>query len=87
MSIGKYVSLLGFLLFLALFFERYFFAVAIYKTRNYGYILILLVIFLNTVFLYAIKRLRTKKQKKKLYELYDIERAPKVNTCFLIIIG
>jgi hypothetical protein len=51
MNSKTYVYILLFTLFLALFMERYTFAVAVYKTKNYGGILIFLVIFFNTLFL------------------------------------
>jgi len=53
-----YVYILLFSLFIALFVERYSFAVAVYKTKNYGGILIFLVILFNTIFLKFIQILR-----------------------------
>lgn len=38
------------LLVLALFAERYCFLVSVYKTKYFGYVLILIVIFLNSIF-------------------------------------
>ena len=83
----NYVKLLLLILTVALFVERYCFAVALYKTKNYGYILILLVVFCNAIFLYAIKQLRKKKQQKRLHTLYNIERAPKVGIVVIIFVG
>jgi hypothetical protein len=74
-------------LFLALWFERYCFVVAVYKTKNYGYVLILLVIFFNSIFLYLISKLRTKKHKKRLHELYNIDRSPSVGICAISLVG
>jgi hypothetical protein len=71
----------------ALFFERYCFIVAVYKTKNYGYVLILVVLLFNTLFLFLISRLRTKKNEKKLHELYNIDRAPNPSWCIIIIVG
>ena len=51
MPLKQYVSVLLFFLFIALFMERFCFVVAIYKGKNYGYILILLVFLCNTSFL------------------------------------
>jgi len=45
------VYILLFTLLIAMFMERYSFAVAVYKTKNYGAVLILMVIFFNTIFL------------------------------------
>lgn len=49
----------GFLV-LALLMERFCFIVTVYKTRFYGYVLILIVIFLNCIFNFALSRLRKK---------------------------
>lgn len=76
MPLTSYIRiLLGFLL-IALFFERYCFAVAVYKTKNYGAVLIILVIFLNTMFLNLIKRVRKKKHIKRLREVYSVDSMP-----------
>ena len=61
---------------IALIFERYCFAVAVYKTKNYGYILILFVIAINTIFLNIIKRVRKKKHIKRLREVYSVDNMP-----------
>jgi len=42
---------------LALVMERFCFIVTVYKTRYYGYVLILIVIFLNCIFNFALTRL------------------------------
>jgi len=67
--------------------ERYCFAVAVYKTKNYGYMLILFVIAMNTIFLRVLVKLRTKKHKKRLHELYNIDRAPKVGWCVILFVA
>lgn len=64
--IQKYVLILVSILAPALFFERFFFIVAVYKARNYGYVLLLTVLFLNTLFLFLMQRLRRNKEKKSL---------------------
>jgi len=87
MPVAQYIRILLALLLLALFMERYCFAVAVYKIKNYGGILILTVIIFNTIFLYVIQRLRNNKQRKKLHELYKLERAPKVGVCIVAVIG
>lgn len=76
----------GFLI-LSLLMERFCFIVTVYKTKYYGYVLILIVIFLNCVFNFALTRLRVKKQKKRLHELFNIERTPSVGWCIIGIIG
>lgn len=87
MPISRYIKILLCTLTFALFFERYCFAVAVYKTKNYGYVLINMVIMTNTLFLSVISRLRRKKHKKRLHELYSIDRAPKVGWCVIGFVG
>lgn len=77
---------LGFL-FLSLFFERYCFISTVYKTKYYGYVLILMVIGLNCLLNMLILKLRKKKQTKRLHELFNIERTPSVGTCVISFIG
>lgn len=81
------VTLVTVLLVLSLFFERFCFIVTVYKTKYYGYVLILIVIALNCIFNFALSRLRKKKQKKRLHELFNIERTPTVGWCIIGIIG
>lgn len=76
MPLTNYIKILLFFLVVALFFERYCFAVAVYKTQNYGFMLILLVIGINTIFLNVIKRVRKKKHIKKLREVYSVDSWP-----------
>lgn len=87
MPIKSYINILLFVLLIAMFFERYFFVKVVYKTRNYGFSLIILIIFLNTIFLFVIQRLRIKKHKKRLHELYNIDRASEVGLCVVALIG
>ena len=87
MPLTSYIYILLFFLVIALFLERYCFVIAVYKTKNYGYVLILVVIFFNSIFLYLISRLRTKKHKKRLHELYNIESAPNVGFCVISLVG
>ena len=49
------------LLTMSLFMERFCFIVTVYKTRYYGYVLILIVILLNCIFNFALTRMRKKK--------------------------
>lgn len=73
MPLRTYIKILLAFLVVALFFERYCFAIAVYKTKYYGYILIILVIFFNTIFLNVIMRLRKKKHIKRLREIYSVD--------------
>ena len=70
------VKLTTALLVLSLIMERYCFVVTVYKTKYFGYVLILIVIFLNCVFNFVLTRVRKKKHKKRLHELFNIERTP-----------
>ena len=54
MPIEKYIMLLALILVIALFVERFCFAVVVYKTKNYGMVLIVLIMFFNSIFLYVI---------------------------------
>ena len=76
----------GFLV-LSLLMERFCFIVTVYKTKFYGYVLILIVIALNCIFNMALTRMRKKKVKKRLHELFNIERTPTVGWCIIGIIG
>jgi hypothetical protein len=87
LPIKSYVQILLFILLIALFFERYCFVIAVYKTKNYGYVLILFVIFFNSLFLFLISKLRTKKHKKRLHELYNIDNTPNVNFFIISLVG
>ena len=84
---SKYINILLVFLAIALFFERYCFLMAVYKTKNYGFVLILLVIFFNSIFLWVISKLRTKKHQKRVHELYSIPRTPSVNFCVIAFVG
>ena len=54
-------AIVTFFLVLSLLMERFCFIVTVYKTKYYGYVLILIVIALNCVFNFAMTRLRKKK--------------------------
>jgi hypothetical protein len=75
------------LLIASLFFERFFFITTVYKTKYYGYVLILMVIGLNCVFTMLMSRAGEQKQTKKLHQLFEIERAPDVNNCVIGLVG
>ena len=77
LPLNQYILILLILLLIALFMERYTFIVVVYKTSNYGYLLISLVVALNCMFLYIIKRLRKKKHIKRLREIYSVEAKTK----------
>lgn len=85
--IQKYVLILVSILAPALFFERFFFIVAVYKARNYGYVLLLTVLFLNTLFLFLMQRLRRNKEKKSLSQVYQNEIKPQVNWIIIFIVA
>lgn len=87
MPIKQYIYILLVLLAIALFMERYCFVVAVYKTKNYGYVLVLTVIFFNSLFLFLISKLRKKKHKKRLHELYNVDRTPSVGFCVICLVG
>ena len=75
------------LLVIALLMERFCFIVTVYKTRYYGYVLILIVISLNCIFNCALTKMRKKKHKKRLHELFNIERTPSVGWGTIGVIG
>ena len=77
LPLNQYILILLILLLIALFMERYTFIVVVYKTSNYGYLLISLVVALNCMWLYIIKRLRKKKHIKRLREIYSVEAKTK----------
>lgn len=84
---SQMVALMTGFLVISLLMERFCFIVTVYKTRYYGYVLILIVIMLNCIFNFALTRLRKKKKKKRLHELFNIERTPTVGWCIIGIIG
>jgi len=75
------------LLVLAILVERFCFLVAVYKTKYYGYVVILIVIFFNSIFNYFNARLRNTKHKRRLHEMFNIERTPKIGYCVIAFIG
>jgi phosphate starvation-inducible membrane PsiE len=77
------------LLALAIFFERYCFIVTVYKTKYYGYVLILIVIAMNCVFNFIITRIKPKKgaSQKHMHEVFNLARTPSVGLCSIIAIG
>ena len=82
------VRVMTLLLVVSLFMERYCFIVTVYKTKYYGYVLILIVIFLNCLFNFVLSMVRRKKkQKKRFHEIFEIERANSVGWCVIGIIG
>ena len=87
MKKGTLTALVTGFLILSLLMERFCFIVTVYKTRYYGYVLILIVIMLNCIFNFALTRLRKKKHKKRLHELFNIERTPTVGWCIIGVIG
>ena len=76
----------GFLV-IALIMERFCFIVSVYKTRYCAYVLILIVIFLNCIFNFVLSRMQKKPQRKRLHEIFNIERAPQVSYFTTGLIG
>src|SRR5690554_2507888 len=81
------IAIITVLLILALFAEMYCFLVSVYKTKYFGYVLILIVIFLNSVFNLLNVQLRKKKHKSRLHEMFNIERTPKIGLFVISLIG
>lgn len=71
------VRIITALLVIALVMERYCFLTTVYKTKYFGYVLILIVIMLNSIFsgLLAYTR-RVGKRERKLHAMFNIERTP-----------
>ncbi len=59
----------------------------VYKTKYFGYLTILLVIFFNTIFNGIIAKIRHEKHERVFHELFNIERAPKVSLCIIGLLG
>ena len=87
MPVKMYVGILLAFLVVAFFMERYCFVLMVYKSKNYGGVLIMLIILFNALFLRVIKRLRQHKQQKRLHELYNIHQAPKIGMCESTFVG
>lgn len=87
MSVQQKITIMTVFLILSVFFERFFFIIIVYKTKFFGYLLILFVIALNTVFHFVNQRLRRKKHKFRLHEMFNIERTPKIGICLIGFIG
>ena len=71
----------------ALFVERFAFIVTVYKTEFHGYVLILAVCFLNALFALALSLLKRSRHKKRLYEQFNLERAPHIGCCVIMIVA
>jgi len=74
----------------AIFFERYCFIVVVYKTKYYGYVLILLVIAINCVFnalLHKLKPGNQSKSKKQLHSIFKLVRKPNLGCGVISVIG
>ena len=87
MPIQTYIYILTVTLVLALFFERFCFISTVYKSKNYGCCLILIVMVFNTVFLWFIQFFRQNKHKKRLFELYNTDQEPTVNICVAVTVS
>ena len=73
----------------AIFFERFCFIVVVYKSKYYGYVLILLVIAINCVFNVILYKINpgNQKHKKKLHSIFKLVRKPKLGCGVVTIIG
>jgi len=74
------------MLFFAIFLERFCFVVVVYKTKYYGYVLILLVIGVNCVFNFIIFKIRPT-EKKELHNIFKLERKNELGCFIITIIG
>lgn len=72
---------------LSLFLERFCFIVIVYKTKEHGYVLILWVALLNSLFSLLNSMIKKKKHKRKLYENFQIRKTPKVGVCVFALIS
>ena len=78
------------LLALAAFFERYCFIVAVYQTKYYGYVTIMIVIGLNSIFNSVIWKISPKQKtlgERQMHEIFNLDRQPKVGSCVIAMIG
>ena len=75
------------ILILSLFFERFWFIVTVYKTKAHGYVLILIVSFLNSMFALFTSMIKKKKHKRKLYEYFQLYKTPKVGVCIFGLVS
>ena len=87
MPLKRYINILMVILVIALFLERFFFAVVVYKTKNYGYALILLIVSFNSMFLFLMIQLRRKKAKKRLFEAFSTYHETKISWVIIAIVG
>lgn len=72
----------------SLFMERYCFIVTVYKTRYYGYVLILTVFALNMLFSFVVLKCRSKTKKvKESYQVFEIERQSNLGCCIYSFLG
>jgi 1,4-dihydroxy-2-naphthoate octaprenyltransferase len=75
------------LLFVAMFMERYTFIVSVYKTKYFGYLLILFVILMNVMFQAIQSVIRKDKHKRMLHQMFEIERTPEIGIVIITILG
>jgi hypothetical protein len=71
----------------SIFFERFCFVVVVYKTREHGYVLILCVTFLNSMFALFTSFIKKNKHKRKLYEYFQLRKTPNVGVCIYGLIS
>ena len=84
---SKLTLLVSCILLLSLIMERFCFIVTVYKTRYYSYVLILIVVLFNCIFNFSLTKVRKKKHRRRLHELFNIERTPSVGWGTIAVIG
>lgn len=75
---------------LSLFMERYCFIVTVYKTKYFGYVLIMTVLIFNCLFHLVVKKISDRKPDdgvSHLHEVFKIERKTELGCCIFALIG
>lgn len=84
---GLKLKVVTIMLVLSVFMERYCFIVSVYKTKYFGYLLILFVIFLNMVLQAYQSMIRKDKHKRMLHQMFELERTPQIGLIIITILG
>lgn len=84
---GFKIKVVTALLVVAVFMERYCFFVSVYKTKYFGYLLILFVIFLNVILQALQSMIRKDKHKRMLHHMFELERTPKIGFVIITLLG
>ena len=82
-----YKQVLAVFLAIMLFVERFCFLTMVYKTKCTNYCLLILVVFLNTVFLLVRKNQRGQKVQNKMHELFSLETVDEAPWIAVIFVG